>query len=125
MPPVGGGPGSGRAARAPDPTRPDHVLGDKGHNSRAFRSYPRRRGIPHTIPEQVDQAGVRRRRGPRGGRPPGFDKQKYTRRHTVERCFHRLKQCRGIATDRPGRGASRGRRDVRRRRPTSTRRRWC
>jgi transposase len=39
-----------------------------------------------------------RRRGPRGGRPPTFDKQLYKRRNVVERCFNVLKQCRGLAT---------------------------
>jgi transposase len=33
-----------------------------------------------------------------GGRPPTFDKQLYKRRNVVERCFNRLKQWRGIAT---------------------------
>ncbi|GAO13013.1 hypothetical protein TPA0598_16_00170 [Streptomyces lydicamycinicus] len=31
-------------------------------------------------------------------RPCGFDKAVYRRRNVVERCFHRLKQWRGIAT---------------------------
>ncbi|MET9618825.1 IS5 family transposase [Kitasatospora indigofera] len=79
-------------------TRPDHVLGDKGYSSRAIRAHLRRRGISHTIPERADQAAGRRRRGHRGGRPPGFDQQMYKHRNTVERCFNRLKQYRGIAT---------------------------
>ncbi|WP_436844277.1 IS5 family transposase [Streptomyces subrutilus] len=79
-------------------TRPDHVLGDKGYSSKAIRAWLRRRGIPHTIPERTDQVGNRARRGSRGGRPPAFDREVYTRRNTVERCFSRLKQWRGIAT---------------------------
>ncbi|MFF8848375.1 transposase [Streptomyces sp. NPDC015127] len=39
-------------------------------------------------------AGRRRRRE----RPCSFDKAVYRRRNVVERCFHRLKQPRGIAT---------------------------
>jgi transposase len=31
-------------------------------------------------------------RGSQGGRPPAFDKEAYTRRNVVERCFNRLKQ---------------------------------
>ncbi len=54
-------------------TRPDHVIGDKGYSSKAIRTWLRRRGIRHTIPERADQ--VRN-----------------------ERCFNRLKQWRGIAT---------------------------
>ncbi|MFD6729439.1 MULTISPECIES: IS5 family transposase [Actinomycetes] len=78
--------------------RPAHVLGDKGYSSRAIRTWLRRRGIGHTIPERADQVRNRLRRGSRGGRPPSFDKQLYKRRNVVERCFNRLKQWRGIAT---------------------------
>ncbi|WP_394816836.1 IS5 family transposase [Streptomyces lonegramiae] len=78
--------------------RPAHVLGDKGYSSRAIRTWLRRRGISHTIPERADQIRNRLRRGSRGGRPPAFDKQLYKRRNVVERCFNRLKQWRGIAT---------------------------
>ncbi|MFF5809844.1 IS5 family transposase [Streptomyces sp. NPDC012746] len=78
--------------------RPDHVLGDKGYSSKAIRTWLRRRGIPHTIPERADQARNRARRGSRGGRPPTFDRETYKQRNVVERCFNRLKQWRGIAT---------------------------
>lgn len=78
--------------------RPVHVLGDKGYSSKAIRTWLRRRGISHTIPERSDQVCNRLRRGSRGGRPPAFDKQRYKRRNVVERCFNRLKQWRGIAT---------------------------
>ncbi len=84
------GPGSGRPR-----TRPDHVVADKGYSSRTFRAYLRRRGIKMTIPERVDQLAGRKRRRER---PCGFDKTVYRRRNVVERCFHRLKQWRGIAT---------------------------
>ncbi|MGW2865300.1 IS5 family transposase [Streptomyces sp. NPDC001205] len=78
--------------------RPAHVLGDKGYSSKAIRTWLRRRGIGHTIPERADQVRNRARRGRRGGRPPRFDKGLYTQRNIVERCFNRLKQWRGIAT---------------------------
>ncbi|MFH9956057.1 IS5 family transposase [Streptomyces roseolus] len=78
--------------------RPDHVLGDKGYSSKAIRTWLRRRGIPHTIPERADQVRNRARRGSRGGRPPAFDREAYKHRNVVERCFNRLKQWRGIAT---------------------------
>ena len=78
--------------------RPAHVLGDKGYSSRAIRTWLRRRGISHTIPERADQIRNRLRRGSRGGRPSAFDKQLYKQRNVVERCFNRLKQWRGIAT---------------------------
>jgi transposase len=79
-------------------TRPSHVIGDKGSSSKAIRTWLRRRGIAHTIPERADQVRNRLRRGSRGGRPPAFDQQLYRRRNVVERCFNRLKQWRGIAT---------------------------
>ncbi|MFC9730847.1 IS5 family transposase [Streptomyces roseolus] len=78
--------------------RPDHVLGDKCYSSKAIRTWLRRRGIPHTIPERADQVRNRARRGSRGGRPPAFDRETYKHRNVVERCFNRLKQWRGIAT---------------------------
>ncbi|MFE4337241.1 hypothetical protein ACFRQM_50440 [Streptomyces sp. NPDC056831] len=61
---------------------------------------------PHTapgtgrrrIPEKRDQAGHRRRRGSAGGRPPGFDRELYKRRHKVENRICLLKQARGVAT---------------------------
>ncbi|MFE4869862.1 IS5 family transposase [Streptomyces sp. NPDC056682] len=78
--------------------RPAHVLGDKGYSSKAIRTWLRRHGISHTIPERADQVRNRARRGSRGGRPPRFDKDLYKQRNVVERCFNRLKQWRGIAT---------------------------
>ncbi|MFE7113264.1 hypothetical protein ACFU98_43560 [Streptomyces sp. NPDC057575] len=50
------------------------------------------RNIPHTIPEKRDQAGHRRRRGSQGGKPPGFDREKYKARHVVENRIGLLKQ---------------------------------
>jgi len=78
--------------------RPEGVIGDKGHSTRAIRAHLRRRGITATIPERKDRVRSRLRRGSRGGRPPVFDKDVYRRRNVVERCFNRLKQWRGIAT---------------------------
>ncbi|MFM1722083.1 MULTISPECIES: transposase [Rhodococcus] len=48
--------------------------------------------------EPSDQAGHRRRRGSRGGRPPAFDSTDYRGRNVVERRFCHLKQWRGLAT---------------------------
>lgn len=61
-------------------------------------AYLRKRGIGHTIPEKTDQQRHRRNRGSRGGRPPTFDRQIHRQRNTVERCFNRLKDFRGITT---------------------------
>ncbi|PNG89584.1 hypothetical protein SMF913_25049 [Streptomyces malaysiensis] len=50
------------------------------------------------IPEKRDQEAGRLRRGSRGGRPPGFDKERYKKRNTVERAINKLKQFRAVAT---------------------------
>ncbi|WP_414626028.1 IS5 family transposase [Microbispora rosea] len=78
--------------------RPDSVSADKAYSSRANRSYLRRRKIPHTIPEPRDQRDNRRRRGSAGGRPTGFDKERYKKRNVVERAINRLKNFRAVAT---------------------------
>ncbi len=50
------------------------------------------------IPTPADQRAHRKRRGSQGGRPPGFDREAYTKRNTVEHGINRLKQWCGIAT---------------------------
>ncbi|MFI2189065.1 IS5 family transposase [Streptomyces sioyaensis] len=78
--------------------RPAMVLADKAYSSRAIRDHLRRRGIRAVILQPSDQISNRKRRGRHGGRPPGFDKVAYRQRNTVERCFNKLKQWRGLAT---------------------------
>ncbi|THA99006.1 IS5 family transposase [Streptomyces sp. LRa12] len=79
-------------------TTPDRLSADKAYSSRSNRRYLRRRRIKHTIPEPRDQRANRRRRGSRGGRPVGFDKERYKRRNEVERTINRLKSFRAVAT---------------------------
>jgi transposase len=79
-------------------TRPDAVLADKAYSSRGNRALLRSRGIKAVIAEPADQAGHRRRRGSKGGRPPKFDTEAYKGRNVVERSFNALKQWRGLAT---------------------------
>ncbi|MFJ2823740.1 IS5 family transposase [Streptomyces toxytricini] len=79
-------------------TRPFAVLADRAYSSRAIRKHLRRPGIRAIIPQPSDQIGHRLRRGRLGGRPPGFDREAYKQRNTVERCINRLKQWRGLAT---------------------------
>ncbi|WP_425608628.1 hypothetical protein [Streptomyces albipurpureus] len=50
------------------------VGSDKGRASGAIRTWLRRRGIAHTVPERADQIRNRLRRGSKDGRPPRFDK---------------------------------------------------
>ncbi len=78
-------------------TRPLAPPADRACSSRAIRSHLRRRGIRAVIPQPPDQISHRLRRG-RTGRPPGFDRETYKQRNTVERCINRLKQWHGPAT---------------------------
>jgi transposase len=50
------------------------------------------------IPEKVDQAANRKKKGSRGGRPVSHDADLYKERNTVERLINKLKAWRGIAT---------------------------
>lgn len=86
-------PGPGRPR-----TRPDSLAADKAYSSRANRVYLRRRKIRHTIPEPRDQRAHRHRRGSSGGRPVGFDAERYKARNVVERAINRLKNFRAVAT---------------------------
>jgi transposase len=79
-------------------TRPDSVSGDKAYSNRKTRRYLRKRKIRHTIPEKADQQGNRLRRGSAGGRPPGFDAERYKMRNVVERAINKLKGFRAVAT---------------------------
>ncbi|MFC5253612.1 IS5 family transposase [Streptomyces nigrescens] len=85
--------GMGRPRR-----RPDSVGADKAYSNRVIRSYLRRRGIRHVIPEKSDIKSARLRRGSRGGRPAHFDKIRYKARNTVERAINKIKQFRAVAT---------------------------
>jgi transposase len=89
-------PGPGRPRK-----RPDSVAADKAYSNRPCRRYLRRRRIRHVIPEKADTRAARLRKGSRGGRPPGFDTERYKRykkRNVVERAINKLKQSRAVAT---------------------------
>jgi transposase len=78
--------------------KPGSVAADKAYSNSLIRRYLRRRGISHTIAEKSDSQAARRRKGSRGGRPPGFDAERYKKRNTVERAINKLKQFRAVAT---------------------------
>lgn len=78
--------------------KPDSVAADKAYSNGPCRHYLRRRGIRHTIPEKTDSRAARLRKGTRGGRPPGFDAERYKKRNTIERAINKLKQFRAVAT---------------------------
>ncbi|MFF9984707.1 IS5 family transposase [Streptomyces erythrochromogenes] len=78
--------------------KPDSLAADKAYSNGPVRDYLRRRGIRHTIPEKTDSQAARLRKGARGGRPPGFDEDRYKKRNTIERAINLLKQSRAVAT---------------------------
>ncbi|MFE5486644.1 IS5 family transposase [Streptomyces sp. NPDC056527] len=78
--------------------KPDSLAADRAYSNGPCREYLRRRGIRHTIPEKTDSQTARLRKGSRGGRPPGFDEDRYKKRNTVERAINRLKHARAVAT---------------------------
>nr|WP_306972161.1 IS5 family transposase [Streptomyces canus] len=78
-------------------TRPAAVAADKAYASCANRAYLRRRRIRVVIPEKVDQAANRKKKGRRGGRPVAHDTGLYRDRNTVERCINKIKEWRGLA----------------------------
>ena len=79
-------------------TRPHAVIADRAHPSGVTRAELRRRGIKAVIPQKRDEIAARKRRGRRGGRPPGLDEHAYRGRNVVERSFSLAKQWRGLAT---------------------------
>ncbi|MGW3828900.1 IS5 family transposase [Streptomyces sp. NPDC005071] len=78
--------------------KPDSVAADRAYSNGPCREYLRHRAVRHTIPEKTDSQAARLRKGSRGGRPPGFDEERYKKRNTVERTINRLKQFRAVAT---------------------------
>ena len=66
--------------------QPDYVIGDKGYDSDALRTFIRRRGAKPVIPARK---GTRRRR---------YNREKYKLRNVVERFFNRIKHFRRVAT---------------------------
>ena len=88
----------GRVGPGRPRTTPDALLGDKAYSSRATRAALRARGITAVIAEPADQAGHRKRRGSKGGRPPAFDPVRYKDRNVVERSYQAIKQWRALAT---------------------------
>ncbi|MFE1391149.1 IS5 family transposase [Streptomyces albogriseolus] len=78
--------------------KPDSLAADKAYSNGPCREYLRCRGIRHTIPEKTDSQAARLRKGSHGGRPPGFDQERYKKRNTVERAINKLKHARAVAT---------------------------
>lgn len=71
--------------------KPQGVAADKAYRNRPCRQYLRHRGTRQTLPENSDSQTARLHKGSRGGRPSGFDEERYKERNTVERAINRLK----------------------------------
>jgi transposase len=78
--------------------RPLSVLTDKAYGAKRCRKSLQDRGIQAIIPTKDNERAARKKRGPDGGRPYLFDRERYRLRNVVERCINRLKQFRRIAT---------------------------
>ena len=79
-------------ARGRPRTRPQHLVADKGYDSRDFRRYLHRRGIGHTIPP------IRRRGKRRHGQPRPADPVRYAQRWIIERTNAWLQNYRRVQT---------------------------
>ena len=79
-------------------SRPAAVVADKAYSSGKTRRMLTARGIKAVIPQKSDEIAARKKKGSRGGRPPGLDQTAYAGRNVVERQFGLAKQWRGIAT---------------------------
>ena len=79
-------------------SRPAAVVADKAYSSGKTRRMLAARGIKAVIPQKSDEIAHRKKKGTRGGRPPGLDQTAYAGRNVVERQFGLAKQWRGIAT---------------------------
>ncbi|MFJ8511178.1 transposase [Streptomyces avermitilis] len=78
-----------RIGRGRPRNKPDSLAADKAYSNGPCREFLRRRGIRHTIPEKTDSQAARLRKGSRGGRPPGYDKERYKKRNTIERAINK------------------------------------
>ncbi|MFI1840158.1 IS5 family transposase [Streptomyces olivaceoviridis] len=87
-----------RIGRGRPRKKPDSLAADRAYSNGPCRDFLRRRGIRHTIPEKTDSQAARLRKGSRGGRPPGFDEDRYKKRSAVERAINKLKNSRAVAT---------------------------
>jgi transposase len=57
-----------------------------------------KRGITVVIPQKSHQIAARKRRGRKGGRPPGLDVEACKGRNVAERSFALAKQWKALAT---------------------------
>ena len=79
-------------------SRPDHVLADKAYTSArtGVTCDDAESGTPSPNASTSNDTGTNR--GSDGGRPTGFDSERYKKRNAVERAINRLKGFRAVAT---------------------------
>ncbi|MGW1270380.1 transposase [Streptomyces sp. NPDC002491] len=73
-----------RTGRGRPRKKPDSLAADRAYSNGRCREYLRRRGIRHTFPEKADSQSAGLRKCSCGGRPPGFDEDRYKKRNIVE-----------------------------------------
>ena len=73
-------------------------MADKAYSSHEHQTFLRERRITAAIGERAEQKGHRLRRAAARARPISDDRERYNDRNSVERCYERLKQWRGLAT---------------------------
>ncbi|MFF9456989.1 hypothetical protein [Streptomyces flaveolus] len=78
-----------RAGRCRPRCRPDHVIADKAYASREFRSYLRKRGIGHAIPQYSVRAPAQRLRGSMNRVEPAGENPASRGARCCERCSSR------------------------------------
>lgn len=78
--------------------KPGSVAADKAYSNGPCRQSLRQCGIRHAISEKAGSQAARLRKGSRGGRPLGFDEERYKKANTVERAINKLKNFRAVAT---------------------------
>ncbi|MGW0876036.1 hypothetical protein ACWD3Z_36960 [Streptomyces sp. NPDC002740] len=88
--------GWGRPGKKPDSVAAYKAY--KAYGNGPCREYLRRRSIRHTIPQTADSQAARLRKRSRGGRPPGFDEERYKKRNAAERAINKLLNSRAVAT---------------------------
>lgn len=79
------------AVRAGRHRRPRRLADDEGYSHGFVRRHLWRRGIKPVSPRRTDRVG-------KPGRPAKFDRRRYRRRNTIERCVNWMKENRRLGT---------------------------
>ncbi|MFE4576808.1 transposase [Streptomyces chartreusis] len=78
--------------------KPDSLAAGKAYSNGPCRSICGAGASGTRFRRRPTAQAARLRKGSGGGRPPGFDEERYKKRNTVERAINRLKHARAVAT---------------------------